>query len=132
MTIEGRRHPDRDAQFRYISGMAGESWPRDPVVSVDAKKKAGRAVRAEGAEWRAKGDRVRVRDLDYPDKGGPGEVTPYGVYDIGANAWSVNVGTDHVTAAFAGGIAAPLVAGPGRGPLPGRAAAAGHRGRRRL
>src|SRR6266699_3329572 len=40
MTIEGRQHPDRDAQFRYISGTAREYLAAgDPVVSVDAKKK---------------------------------------------------------------------------------------------
>ena len=36
----GERHPDRDAQFRYISGTAKEYLAAgDPVVSVDAKKK---------------------------------------------------------------------------------------------
>src|SRR5690348_10075714 len=40
MTIEGRQHPDRDAQFRYISGTAKEFLAAgDPVISVDAKKK---------------------------------------------------------------------------------------------
>jgi transposase len=103
MTIEGRRHPDRDAQFRYIGGMAGEFLAAgDPVVSVDAQTKEQVGQYAQkGREWRPKGDPVRVRDHDFPDKGGPGKVTPYGVYDIGANAGFVNVGTDHDTAAFA-------------------------------
>src|SRR6266699_3611686 len=103
MTIEGRQHPDRDAQFGYISGMAGEFLAAgDPVVSVDAKKKEQVGQYAQkGREWRPKGDPVRVRDHDFPDRGGPGKVTPYGVYDIGANAGFVNVGTDHDTAAFA-------------------------------
>src|SRR6266567_2915653 len=36
-TIEGKQHPDRDAQFRYISGAAEEYLAAgDPVVSVDA------------------------------------------------------------------------------------------------
>jgi hypothetical protein len=103
MTIEGRRHPDRDAQFRYISGAAREFLAAgDPVVSVDAKKKeqVGQYAQA-GREWRPKGDPVRVRDHDFPDRGGPGKVIPYGVYDVGANAGFVNVGTDHDTAAFA-------------------------------
>ena len=41
MTIEGRQHPDRDGQFRYIKAAErGSSWrPQYPVVSVDAKKK---------------------------------------------------------------------------------------------
>src|SRR6266568_5648863 len=43
---EGRQHPDRDAQFRYIAGRAREFLDAgEPVVSVDAKKKekAGRS-----------------------------------------------------------------------------------------
>ena len=102
MTIEGRQHPDRDAQFRYISGRAaGFLAAGDPVVSVDAKKKEQVGQYAQkGREWRPKGDPVRVRDHDFPDKE-LGKVTPYGVYDIGANAGFVNVGTDHDTAAFA-------------------------------
>ena len=102
MTIEGRQHPDRDAQFRYISGRAAEFLAAgDPVVSVDAKKKEQVGQYAQkGREWRPKGDPVRVRDHDFPDKD-LGKVTPYGIYDIGANAGFVNVGTDHDTAAFA-------------------------------
>jgi len=39
-TIEGRRHPDRDAQFRYIAAQATEFMAAgQPVISVDAKKK---------------------------------------------------------------------------------------------
>src|SRR6266851_904765 len=35
-TIEGRRHPDRDAQFRYISEQARDHQrTADPVISVD-------------------------------------------------------------------------------------------------
>jgi Rhodopirellula transposase DDE domain len=102
MTIEGRQHPDRDAQFRYIGGAAKEYLAAgDPVVSVDAKKKEQVGQYAQrGREWRPAGDPVRVRDHDFPDKE-LGKVTPYGVYDIGANAGFVNVGTDHDTAAFA-------------------------------
>jgi hypothetical protein len=102
MTIEGRQHPDRDAQFRYAGGMAAEFLAAgDPVVSVDAKKKEQVGQYAQqGREWRPAGDPVRVRDHDFPDKE-LGKVTPYGVYDIGANAGFVNVGTDHDTAAFA-------------------------------
>src|SRR5512135_556921 len=39
-TIEGRQSPDRDAQFRYISGqVAGHLAAGQPVISVDTKKK---------------------------------------------------------------------------------------------
>jgi hypothetical protein len=102
MTIEGRQHPDRDGQFRYIGGRAREFLAAgDPVVSVDAKKKEQVGQYAQqGREWRPAGDPVRVRDHDFPDQE-LGKVTPYGIYDIGANAGFVNVGTDHDTAAFA-------------------------------
>jgi Rhodopirellula transposase DDE domain len=101
-TIEGKQHPDRDAQFRYISAQAREHMAAgQPVISVDAKKKeqAGPYGTA-GREWRPAGDPVRVRDHDFPGEQ-TGKVTPYGVYDIAANAGFVNVGTDHDTAAFA-------------------------------
>src|SRR5580658_7725429 len=39
-TIEGKQHPDRDAQFRYINEQVkAHQDTADPVVSVDAKKK---------------------------------------------------------------------------------------------
>jgi DDE family transposase len=101
-TIEGRQHPDRDAQFRYIAAQASEHMAGgQPVISVDAKKKeqVGPYARA-GREWRPQGEPAAVRDHDFPDKE-LGKVTPYGVYDVAANAGFVNVGTDHDTAAFA-------------------------------
>ena len=99
---EGRRHPDRDAQFRYIAAQAaGYLAAGQPVISVDAKKKelVGNYAQA-GREWRPAGDPVRVRSHDFPDKDG-GHAIPYGVYDVGANTGFVNVGTDGGTAAFA-------------------------------
>jgi transposase len=101
-TIEGSRHPDRDAQFRYIAGQAKEHMAAgQPVISVDAKKKeqVGEYARA-GREWRPARDPVQVRDHSFPD-GELGKVTPYGIYDVAANTGFVNVGTDHDTAAFA-------------------------------
>jgi Rhodopirellula transposase DDE domain len=101
-TIEGRRHPDRDAQFRYIGRQAsGHMAAGQPVISVDAKKKeqVGQYANA-GREYQPKGDPVRVRDHDFPDAA-LGKVTPYGIYDLAANAGWVNVGTDGDTAAFA-------------------------------
>jgi transposase len=99
---EGRRHPDRDAQFRYIAAQAQEHLAAgQPVISVDAKKKeeVGEYAQA-GREWRPKGDPVRARDHSFPDEQA-GHAIPYGVYDVGANTGFVNVGTDHNTAAFA-------------------------------
>jgi len=99
---EGSRHPDRDAQFRYIAGQAEEHLAAgQPVISVDAKKKeqVGEYAQA-GREWRPKGDPVRVRDHGFADRQG-GHAIPYGIYDVGANTGFVNVGTDHNTAALA-------------------------------
>jgi len=101
--IEGKQHPDRDGQFRYISEQARAHLAAgDPVISVDAKKKEQVGQYASpGRTWRPQGDPVRVRDHDFPGPGGGGKVTPYGIYDLAADAGWVNVGTDRDTAAFA-------------------------------
>ena len=101
-TVEGKQHPDRDAQFSYIGEQAREHLAAgDPVVSVDARKKelAGE-FKNGGREWRPKGRPARVDAHDFPDRE-LGKAIPYGVYDLAANAGWVNVGTDHDTAAFA-------------------------------
>jgi hypothetical protein len=101
-TIEGRQHPDRDAQFRYINEQAREYREAgDPVISVDSKKKeqVGEYENA-GRVWRPKGEPARVRVHDFPAPGS-GKVIPYGIYDLAANTGWVNVGTDHDTAQFA-------------------------------
>ena len=101
-TLEGRQHPDRDAQFRYINEQVkAHRESGDPVISVDTKKKelVG-AFRNGGREWRPKGEPTQVSTHDFPDPG-LGKAIPYGVYDVAANAGWVSVGTDHDTAAFA-------------------------------
>jgi hypothetical protein len=100
--MEGKRHPDRDAQFRYIAAQAREHMAAgQPVISVDAKKKEQAGPFAQdGREWRRKGDPVKVRDHDFAD-GETGTAIPYGVCDVGANTGFVNAVTDHNTAAFA-------------------------------
>src|SRR5437773_8524013 len=100
-TIEGKQHPDRDGQFRYINEQArAHRVAGDPVISVDAKKKeqAGQYA-SPGRTWRPAGEPVRVRDHDFP--AGAGKVIPYGIYDLAADTGWVNVGTDHGTAEFA-------------------------------
>ena len=99
---EGRQHPDRDAQFRYIARTAREHLDAgQPVVSVDAKKKEKVGEFANGgAEWRPKGHPERVNVHDFPSDA-IGKAIPYGIYDLGANAGWVSVGTDHDTSAFA-------------------------------
>jgi hypothetical protein len=101
-TVEGAQHPDRDAQFRYISEQArGFQDAGDPVISVDTKKKELVGDFANGGkEYRPEGSPVPVRTHDFIDKD-LGKAIPYGVYDVAGNAGWVNVGTDHDTAAFA-------------------------------
>src|SRR6266487_2022137 len=101
-TIEGRQHPDRDAQFRYINEQAkSHQHAADPVISVDTKKKelVGPFKNA-GREWRPQGQPAATRTHDFPDES-LRKAVPYGVYDITADTGWVNVGTDHDTAAFA-------------------------------
>jgi transposase len=101
-TIEGRQHPDRDAQFQHINRRAKAFQGQgQPVVSVDTKKKelVGR-YRNGGREWQPEGQPEEVRVHDFIDKGS-GKVIPYGVYDMAANTGWVSVGVDHDTAEFA-------------------------------
>ena len=99
---EGRQHPERDAQFRYIAAQAREhAAAGQPVISVDSKKKEKIGnYGQDGREWRPEGDPVIVRSHDFPEKDGRHAI-PYGVYDEAANAGFVNVGTDGNTAALA-------------------------------
>jgi hypothetical protein len=101
-TVEGKQHPDRDGQFRYISEQVkAHQGTADPVISVDTKKKelVGEFSNA-GRQWRPKGRPAATLVHDFPDDA-VGKAVPYGIYDITANAGWVSVGTDHDTAAFA-------------------------------
>jgi transposase len=101
-TLEGAQHPDRDAQFRYISEQVSDHQAGgDAVISVDAKKKelVG-PFKNGGQEWRPAGEPVKVDTHDFMDKE-LGKAIPYGIYDLTRNTGWVAVGTDHDTAAFA-------------------------------
>jgi transposase len=101
-TIEGKDHPDRDAQFQYINRRVKASQRHgQPVVSVDTKKKelVGRYSNG-GREWQPKGRPEEVKVHDFIDKE-LGKAIPYGVYDLAADAGWVSVGVDHDTAEFA-------------------------------
>ena len=101
-TIEGKQNPDRDAQFHHINDQVkAQVAAGGPVISVDTKKKelVG-AYKNGGAEWRPAGEPEQVKVHDFVDKK-LGKANPYGVYDVGANAGWVSVGTDRDTAAFA-------------------------------
>ena len=62
-TVEGKQHPDRDAQFRYISAQVlAFQAAGDPVISVDTKKKEMVGNFANGgAEWEPAGDPRQVK-----------------------------------------------------------------------
>ena len=116
---EGGDHPDRDAQFDHIGDAAAAFLlAGDPVISVDAKKKELVGdFKNGGREWRPIGEPEEVRTHDFVD---PllGRATPYGVYDLAANAGWVNVGIDHDTAAFAVESIRRWWAGAGRARYP--------------
>jgi hypothetical protein len=100
--VEGRQHPDRDAQFEYVNAQAVAFLAAgDPVISVDTKKRelVGDFKNA-GREWEPVGEPAEVNVHDFPGDA-VGVALPYGVYDLGANTGWVNVGTDHDTACFA-------------------------------
>jgi transposase len=101
-TLEGSRHPDRDAQFRSLNEQTKAFLAAgDPVVSVDTKKKelVG-AFKNGGREWQPQGQPEPVNVHDFPDPQ-VGKAIPYGIYDVGRNAGWVAVGQDHDTAGFA-------------------------------
>jgi transposase len=101
-TLEGASHPDRDAQFNYISDQVKAALAdSQPAISVDTKKKELVGdFKNNGREYRPKGDpeKVRVHDFLIPELG---RASPYGVYDIADNSGWVSVGIDHDTASFA-------------------------------
>ena len=102
---EGRQHPDRDAQFRYLNDTAASFIQRgQPVISVDSKKKELIGNFANGgAEWALLGspERVSVHDFKDPELGEYAKAIPYGVYDLANNEGWVNVGDTADTSEFA-------------------------------
>ncbi len=100
--LEGKQHPDRDAQFGHVNArIAQYRAAGDPVISADGKKKEKLgAYHRDGRSWRRQGDPVAVRSHDFPEKDTV-TISPYGIYDIAANRGFVSVGTSHETAAFA-------------------------------
>jgi hypothetical protein len=101
-TLEGKSHPDRNAQFEHIyQQVKCFQASDDPIISVDTKKKelVGQFKQA-GQEWQPAGQPESVQVHDFPDVEF-GKVAPYGVYDPTLNRGWVNVGTDHDTSQFA-------------------------------
>ena len=103
-TVEGKQHPDRDAQFRFINDEVRKALAaKRPVISVDTKKKelVGN-YENKGRKWRRAKDPEQVDVHDFPTPEVP-RAYPYGIYDLAMNTGFVNIGTDHDTAAFAVG-----------------------------
>ncbi len=101
-TMEGKTHPDRNAQFEFINRKVKDFQNREqPIVSVDTKKKEliGRFSNA-GREYQPKGKPEETEAYDFATLA-DGKGIPYGVYDMTNNQGWVSVGTDHDTAQFA-------------------------------
>ena len=101
-TVEGKQHPDRNAQFEYINTRVQEEMrAAQPVISVDTKKRELVGNYANrGRQWHQKGAAPRVKEHDFPDPSVP-RAHPYGIYELTRNRGFANVGTDHDTATFA-------------------------------
>ena len=100
-TLEGKQHPDRDAQFRHINDTVSAAVAAgQPAISIDTKKKelVGE-FKNGGREWHPKGQAPRVNTYDFPSMA-EGKAIPYGVYDIADNSAMVSVGIDRDTAQF--------------------------------
>jgi len=102
---EGRQHPDRDAQFRYLNDTAaGFIADGQPVISVDTKKKELIGDYANGGnEWAPGGEPERVQVHDFADRalGENAKAIPYGIYDVANDEGWVSVGDVADTAEFA-------------------------------
>lgn len=101
-TKEGKEHPDRDRQFRYINEQVKIFMKsKNPIISVDTKKKENIGeFKNSGQIWRKVGDKKEVLMHDFPSLG-KGQAIPYGTYDIQKNKGLVNVGISHDTSEFA-------------------------------
>ena len=102
---EGRRHPDRDAQFGYINSQASSFIEADqPVISIDTKKKETLRILANtGREWEPQGTPTRVEVHHFADSavGEFAKAIPYGVYDLANDEGWVSAGDCADTAEFA-------------------------------
>ena len=101
-TVEGKQHPDRNAQFEHIARRVKARQRRgEPAISIDTKKKETLGnLKNSGKTYRRKGQPIKVKTHDFPDKQ-LGKAVPYGVYDIAHNEAGVSVGIGHDTAEFA-------------------------------
>jgi hypothetical protein len=97
--LEGKNHPDRNAQFEYINNKAQKYINQGlPVISVDTKKKENIGnFKNNGKEYRPTKMPRAVNGHDFAEI----KAVPYGIYDIGNNSGFVNVGTNYDTSSLA-------------------------------
>jgi len=95
--LEGKQHPDRDAQFRYLhERVKAFLESQQPVISVDTKKKEQVGnFNNRGRQWRRQERLVNTYDFWSLSEG---SAIPYGIYDPWYNEGFVNVGMSHDTA----------------------------------
>lgn len=101
-TVEGKQHPDRNAQFEFISRRFKHfARKSEPSISVDTKKKEVLGnLKNSGRVLRKSKNPVEVETHDFPKKE-LGKAIPYGVYDLQNNEGFVSVGISRDTAQFA-------------------------------
>jgi transposase len=101
-TIEGKGHPDRDAQFAHIHSQCKEFEQKGAaIISLDCKKKELLGnFKKQGREWQAKGEQTRVNVYDFVSLA-DGKAVPYGIYELVHKSGFVNIGIDPQTAEFA-------------------------------
>jgi hypothetical protein len=98
--VEGKQHPDRDRQFRYLREQRAQHQAAgQPTISVDTKKKEliGN-FKNPGQTWGQSPERVNVHDFR---NDAVGRAVPYGIYDLTHNCGTVYVGQSADTPAFA-------------------------------
>ena len=102
--IEGKVHPDRDAQFQHINNQCKIfENNHNPIISIDCKKKEPIGnFKNNGKEWTKTGkeNETQVNAYDFRSLA-EGLAIPYGIYDRLAKQGFVNVGITHDTAMFA-------------------------------
>lgn len=98
--INTRNHPDRDAQFNYITDKRQEfSRTKNPIISIDTKKKEliGNFY-SNGQIWCKKPKNVLDHDFL---SAALGKLIPYGIYDLHLNHGYIHCGISADTPEFA-------------------------------
>jgi hypothetical protein len=89
-TIEGKQHPDRNAQFEFIAKRVARVQKKgQPAISIDMKKKEIlENQKNSGKTYRKQKSPLKVETHDFAKS----KAVPYVVYDIGRNEAGVTVG----------------------------------------